>query len=66
MRSYSPYEISWIGTLLASLSTLTGVVAGPIYDRGYHNVLLFVGSFFYLFGIMLYISAPSAGGISVV
>ncbi|KAF2690142.1 monocarboxylate permease-like protein, mch4 [Lentithecium fluviatile CBS 122367] len=49
----SSSDISWIGSIQCFLLQLTGLVAGPIYDRGYLRLLLVTGSFMVVFGHMM-------------
>ncbi|KAF4166998.1 hypothetical protein CNMCM6936_005784 [Aspergillus lentulus] len=49
----SSSEISWIGSIQCFLLQLTGLVAGPIYDRGHLRLLLITGSFLVVFGLMM-------------
>ncbi|KAH6887048.1 monocarboxylate permease [Thelonectria olida] len=49
----SSAEISWIGSIQSFLLQLTGLVAGPVYDRGYLRLLLIVGSLMVVFGHMM-------------
>lgn len=49
----SSSNISWIGSIQCFLLQLTGVVAGPVYDRGYLRLLLLTGSFMVVFGYMM-------------
>lgn len=49
----SSSNIAWIGSIQCFLLQLTGIVAGPIYDRGYLRLLLFAGSFLVVFGYMM-------------
>lgn len=49
----SSSNISWIGSIQCFLLQLTGVIAGPIYDRGYLRLLLLTGSFLVVFGHMM-------------
>ncbi|KAK9366803.1 major facilitator superfamily domain-containing protein [Lipomyces kononenkoae] len=51
--SESSSNISWIGSIQGFLLQLTGIVAGPIYDRGYLRLLLLLGSFMVVFGYMM-------------
>ncbi|KAB5522146.1 monocarboxylate permease [Coniochaeta sp. 2T2.1] len=46
-------NISWIGSTQSFLLQLTGLVAGPVYDRGYLRLLLVTGSFMVVFGLMM-------------
>lgn len=49
----SSSNISWIGSIQCFLLQLTGIVAGPIYDRGYLRLLLITGSILVVFGYMM-------------
>ncbi|KAF4985238.1 hypothetical protein FDECE_16708 [Fusarium decemcellulare] len=49
----SSSNISWIGSIQCFLLQLTGLVAGPVYDRGYLRLLLLAGSFLIIFGLMM-------------
>lgn len=49
----SSANISWIGSIQCFLLQLTGLVAGPVYDRGYLRLLLVTGSFMIVFGLMM-------------
>ncbi|KAF7157292.1 hypothetical protein CNMCM5623_001415 [Aspergillus felis] len=49
----SSSEISWIGSIQCFLLQLTGLIAGPIYDRGHLRLLLITGSFLVVFGLMM-------------
>lgn len=49
----SSSDISWIGSIAAFLLLLTGLFAGPIYDRGHLRTLLLVGGFMIVFGHMM-------------
>lgn len=49
----SSSNISWIGSIQCFLLQLTGLIAGPIYDRGYLRLLLVTGSFMVVFGLMM-------------
>lgn len=49
----SSSNISWIGSIQSFMLLVTGVFAGPLYDRGYLRTLLFVGSFGIIFGHMM-------------
>ncbi|KAL5342267.1 major facilitator superfamily domain-containing protein [Aspergillus crustosus] len=46
-------DISWIGSIQATMLLLVGFFTGPIYDRGYLRVLLIAGSFGIVFGTMM-------------
>ncbi|KAH8660939.1 major facilitator superfamily domain-containing protein [Tricladium varicosporioides] len=50
----SPSNISWIGSIQATLLLFVGgLVTGPIYDAGHLRGLVFVGSTFGVFGMMM-------------
>ncbi|KAI4160096.1 MAG: hypothetical protein LQ342_006047 [Letrouitia transgressa] len=49
----SSSNISWIGSIQCFLLQVTGLIAGPIYDRGYLRLLLVTGSFMVVFGLMM-------------
>ena len=49
----SAIQISWIGSIQAFLLMVVGVSTGPLFDRGYLNSLLLVGSILTTFGIMM-------------
>jgi MFS family permease len=49
----SSSDIPWIGSIQCFLLQLTGLVAGPIYDRGHLRLLLITGSFLVVFGLMM-------------
>ncbi|KAL4941277.1 major facilitator superfamily domain-containing protein [Aspergillus oleicola] len=49
----SSSDISWIGSIQSFLLQLTGLVAGPLYDRGYFRLLLVTGSFLVVWGLMM-------------
>lgn len=49
----SPSDISWIGSLQASLLLLIGVVSGPLFDAGHFRKMLMVGLFMVVFGMFM-------------
>jgi MFS family permease len=49
----SASAISWIGTVQSYLLILVGVIAGPMFDKGYFRSMLFAGNFLVVFGIMM-------------
>ncbi|PSN60143.1 monocarboxylate permease-like protein, mch4 [Corynespora cassiicola Philippines] len=49
----SSSDISWIGSIQCFLLQITGLIAGPIYDRGYLRLLLISGSFMVVLGHMM-------------
>lgn len=53
MFSQSSSNISWIGSIQAYILMFVGVLTGPLFDRGYFRLLLLVGSFLIVFGIMM-------------
>jgi MFS family permease len=46
-------DISWIGAVQSFMLLLTGLLSGPIFDRGYLRYLLVFGSFLVVFGHMM-------------
>jgi hypothetical protein len=46
-------NISWIGAIQSYAVLSSGIIAGPIYDRGYLRTLLVVDSFGVVFGHMM-------------
>jgi MFS family permease len=46
-------DISWIGAIQSYVVMSSGIISGPIYDRGYLRTLLLVGSFGIVFGHMM-------------
>ncbi|KAK3694530.1 major facilitator superfamily domain-containing protein [Podospora appendiculata] len=50
LSSKSPSDISWIGSVQASLLLLMGVFSGPLFDAGYFRSLLITGLFLIVFG----------------
>lgn len=53
LASSSPSAISWIGTVQAWLLIFVGVLSGPLFDLGYFRIMLLVGNFLVVFGIMM-------------
>ena len=53
LSTSSPSQISWIGSIQGSLLLVIGVSTGPLFDRGYLNSLLLIGSFVTVLGIMM-------------
>ena len=49
----SSSAISWIGTLQGALLLIVGVVAGPLFDKGFFKVTLVVGSMGLVFATMM-------------
>ena len=50
LASHSPSSISWIGTTQVFLWGFGGVIAGPLYDRGYVRLLLIAGGLLLVLG----------------
>ena len=53
LKSMSGSSISWIGSLQGCLLLLISIIAGPLYDVGYLHMLVNVGSFTIIFGMMM-------------
>ena len=53
LAEYSPSAISWIGTVNATLLISVGILAGPLFDRGYVRQLAAVGCFMAVLGEMM-------------
>ena len=53
LAEYSPSTIAWIGTVNATLLISSGVVAGPLFDRGYVRHLMVLGCFMAVLGEMM-------------
>lgn len=53
LKSSSPSDISWIGSVQAFMLILVGSLTGPIYDAGYFRHLLLAGTFLVVFGQMM-------------
>ena len=49
----SSSNISWVGSIEAFLLLAMGIIAGPIYDRGYMRLILIFGTFMVVFGHMM-------------
>ncbi|KAF6751292.1 hypothetical protein DFP72DRAFT_908024 [Ephemerocybe angulata] len=41
----SPLAISWVGSLSAFLLNASGLITGPLYDRGYFSIMFYSGYF---------------------
>lgn len=52
LRSKSASDISWIGTVAASLTFIGGWVTGPAFDKGFFRTLLLGGSLLLVVGYM--------------
>ena len=53
LRNESPSNISWVGSIQAFLLLLVGVATGPIYDAGHFQLLIRLGAFLTVFGMMM-------------
>ncbi|KAB8246080.1 major facilitator superfamily domain-containing protein [Aspergillus flavus] len=53
LRDSSPSKLSWIGTVNAFFLISTGVVAGPLFDRGFLIHLMIAGCFLTTLGLMM-------------
>lgn len=53
LRDYSASTISWIGTTQVFLLFFIAIIAGPIYDRGNSQRLLYVGCTLIVFGYFM-------------
>lgn len=51
--SSSASSISWIGTIQTFLLIVGGFISGPLFDIGFYRVLILLGSFLAVFGIMM-------------
>ncbi|KAH1492592.1 hypothetical protein KXX06_002753, partial [Aspergillus fumigatus] len=49
LHGHSPSSISWIGTVQGFLLFLVGVIAGPVFDKGYLKTMIAAGSFLVVF-----------------
>lgn len=59
LREYAPGTISWIGTVQVFLLFFIAIIAGPIYDRGQSQWLLYVGCTLTIFGYFMLSLAAS-------
>jgi MFS family permease len=53
LSDYTPSAIGWIGAINAFFLVVTGVIAGPLFDRGFLRVLMALGCFMSVFGMMM-------------
>lgn len=49
----SPSRLSWIGTVNAFFLISTGVIAGPLFDRGFLLHVMSIGCFLTTLGLMM-------------
>ncbi|KAI2628706.1 MFS general substrate transporter [Hypoxylon sp. NC1633] len=52
LESYSPSDISWIGTTQGFLLSIVGIISGPLYDRGYMKSLVYAGTALNVLGLV--------------
>ncbi|OAP62109.1 hypothetical protein AYL99_04312 [Fonsecaea erecta] len=53
LKTSSPSEISWIGTLASYLLIVIGIISGPLFDLGHYRVMLFGGAAMSCLGIFM-------------
>lgn len=53
LERQSASNISWVGSLQGSLIFFGGAIVGPFFDLGYLRLLLFLGTFCTVFGMMM-------------
>ena len=53
LRGYSPSTIAWIGTTQVFCLNFVGLLTGPIFDLGHHDLLLYISSILVPFGVMM-------------
>lgn len=53
LQNCSGSSISWIGTFQVFLLVSLSIFSGPVFDRGHFRILLIVGSFLIVFGLMM-------------
>ncbi|KAF9889297.1 hypothetical protein FE257_007406 [Aspergillus nanangensis] len=53
LQDVSDSDISWIGSVQASLMLLIGVASGPLFDAGFFRTLLATGGFLLVFGMFM-------------
>ncbi|KAL4892875.1 major facilitator superfamily domain-containing protein [Aspergillus ambiguus] len=49
----SPSNLSWVGSVQATLIVMVGIITGPLVDSGYLRTLIVSGSFLVVFGVMM-------------
>ncbi|KAI8961177.1 MFS general substrate transporter [Daldinia sp. FL1419] len=52
LTSFSPFTISWIGTIQGFLANVLGILSGPLYDKGYSKALMYFGTILNVGGIL--------------
>lgn len=53
LHTTSSSNISWIGSAQGGLLFLVSVIAGPLCDMGYLRLIVYVGTFFTILGMMM-------------
>ena len=53
MHNESSSTVSWIGSLQSFLLLVVSVFTGPLFDKGHVRLLLIVGTFMVVFGMMM-------------
>ena len=53
LSNYSVSTISWIGTVQVAFLGFTGLISGPLFDRGWIRWLLIVGGFLVVFAYFM-------------
>ncbi|KAI1478032.1 MFS general substrate transporter [Daldinia eschscholtzii] len=52
LNSFSPSSIAWIGTTQGFLSSIFGIISGPLYDKGYMKSLMYFGGALNVAGLL--------------
>ncbi|KAI1662260.1 MFS general substrate transporter [Daldinia decipiens] len=52
LNLYSSSNIAWIGTTQGFLSSIIGIISGPLYDRGYIRSLMYFGGALNVIGLL--------------
>ena len=53
LQRQSASQISWVGSVQAALIFFGGAIVGPFFDLGYLRLLLSLGTFCTVFGMMM-------------
>jgi MFS family permease len=53
LKDQTASNIAWIGSIQSFLLLFIGALTGPLYDYGYFRLLLAVGTFLMVFGMMM-------------
>ncbi|KAJ5147949.1 hypothetical protein N7526_001301 [Penicillium atrosanguineum] len=51
--TFSASAIAWIGTIQSWLLIVSGLISGPLFDRGYFSIMIGAGAFLAVFGFMM-------------